>query len=194
MYMNKPVKIPAVPGKITYRKKEQGTYVQYELRREYIRSTQQSRVERVQIGVQIPERPDLMLPNENYFTYFSKGEETMDTEEKASAENYEAEREHRSMLREFFDQLFYEFQRMSRKNLEGIVNENKVKRLNSVLKPLLEIMKEEEYAQFLELIPEPETQETGEGRTVITGMSYGDVALLMTQFKSALTRYFQGRR
>ena len=194
MYMNKPVKIPVVPGKITFRKKEQGTYVQYELRREYTRSTQQSRVERVQIGVQIPERPDLMLPNEHYFTYFPKGEETMNTEEKASAENYEAEREYRFTLREFFDQLFYEFQKMSRKNPEGIVNENKVKRLNSVLQPLLEMMKDEEYARFLELIPEPEPQETKEGRTVTTGMSYGDAALLMTQFKSALTRYFQKRR
>ena len=65
---------------------------------------------------------------------------------------------------------------------KGIMNENKVKRLNSVLQPLPEMMKDEKYAQFPELIPEPETQETKEGRTVITGMSYGDVALLMTQF------------
>ena len=56
------------------------------------------------------------------------------------------------------------------------------------------MMKDEEYAQFPELIPEPETQETEEGRTVISGMSYGDVALLITQFKSALTRYFQKKR
>ena len=188
MYINKPVKIPVIPGKITFRKKEQGTYVQYELGREYIRSMQQSRVERVQIGVQIPERPDLMLPNDNYYTYFPKGDETMSTEEKTATENYEAEREYRFTLREFFDQLFYEFQKMSRRNPEGIVNENKV------LQPLLEMMKDEEYARFLELIPEPETQETKDGRTITTGMSYGDVALLMTQFKSALTRYFQKRR
>jgi len=194
MYMSKPVKIPTVHGKITFRKKEQGTYVQYELGREYNRSTKQSKVDRIQIGVQIPERPELMLPNDNYYTYFSKGEETMSTEEKASAENYEAEREYRFTLREFFDQMFYEFQKMSRKNPEGIVNENKVKRLNSVLQPLLEMLKNEAYAQFLELIPEPETQENKEGRTNITGMSYGDVALLMTQFKSALTRYFQKKR
>ena len=194
MYMSKPVKVPTVPGKITFRKKEQGTYVQYELGREYNRSTKQSKVDRVQIGVQIPERPDLMLPNENYFTYFPKEEETMGTEEKASAENYETEREYRFTLREFFDQLFYEFLKMSRKNPEGIVNENKVKRLNSVLQPILEMMKDEDYVRFLELIPEPETQETGEGQTVLTGMSYGDAALLMTQFKSALTRYFQNKR
>ena len=67
----------------------------------------------------------------------------MSTEDKASTENYETEREYRFTLREFFDQLFYEFQKMSRKNPEGIVNENKVKRLNSVLQPLLEMMKDD---------------------------------------------------
>ena len=194
MSFNHVVPIPKIKGKIVFRKVNETVYVEYEIRRVYDKNRKYNKPERVRIGVRIRERPDLMLANENYFTYFPKGEETMNTEEKASTENYETEREYRFTLREFFDQLFYEFQKMSRKNPEGIVNENKVKRLNSVLHPLLEMMKDEEYAQFLELIPEPETQETKEGRMIITGMSYGDVALLMTQFKSALTRYFQKRR
>ena len=194
MSFNHVVPIPKIKGKIVFRKVNETVYVEYEIRRVYDKNRKYNKPERVRIGVRIRERPDLMLANENYFTYFPKGEETMSTEEKASTENYEAERDYRFTLREFFDQLFYEFQKMSRKNPEGIVNENKVKRLNSVLQPLLEMMKDEEYAQFLELIPEPETQETKEGKTIITGMSYGDVALLMTQFKSALTRYFQKRR
>ena len=194
MSFNHVVPIPKIKGKIVFRKVNETVYVEYEIRRVYDKNRKYNKPERVRIGVRIRERPDLMLANENYFTYFPKGEETMNTEEKASTENYETEREYRFTLREFFDQLFYEFQKMSRKNPEGIVNENKVKRLNSVLQPLLEMMKDEEYAQFLELIPEPETQETKEGKTIITGMSYGDVALLMTQFKSALTRYFQKRR
>ena len=194
MSFNHVVPIPKIKGKIVFRKVNETVYVEYEIRRVYDKNRKYNKPERVRIGVRIRERPDLMLANENYFTYFPKGEETMSTEEKASTENYEAEREYRFTLREFFDQLFYEFQKMSRKIPEGIVNENKVKRLNSVFHPLLEMMKDEEYAQFLELIPEPETQETKEGKTIITGMSYGDVALLMTQFKSALTRYFQKRR
>ena len=194
MSFNHVVPIPKIKGKIVFRKVNETVYVEYEIRRVYDKNRKYNKPERVRIGVRIRERPDLMLANENYFTYFPKGEETMSTEEKASTENYEAEREYRFTLREFFDQLFYELQKMSRKIPEGIVNENKVKRLNSVFHPLLEMMKDEEYAQFLELIPEPETQETKEGRTIITGMSYGDVALLMTQFKSALTRYFQKRR
>ncbi|MBQ6515536.1 MAG: hypothetical protein IJI09_12560 [Clostridia bacterium] len=194
MSFNHVVPIPKIKGKIVFRKVNETVYVEYEIRRVYDKNRKYNKPERVRIGVRIRERPDLMLANENYFTYFPKGEETMSTEEKASTENYETEREYRFTLREFFDQLFYEFQKMSRKNPEGIVNENKVKRLNSVLQPLLEMLKDEEYAQFLELIPEPETQETKEGQTIITGMSYGDIALLMTQFKSALTRYFQKRR
>ena len=73
----------------------------------------------------------------------------------------------------------------------SIVNENKVKRINKVLEPIMEMMKDKPYAVFLELIPEPETHETEAGETVTTGMSYSDVALLMTQFKGALNRYFQ---
>lgn len=194
MSFNHVVPIPKVKGKIVFRRVNETVYVEYETGRVYDKNRKYNKPERVRIGIQIQERPDLMLPNENYFTYFPKGEETMSTEEKTSAESYEAEREYRLTLREFFDQLFYEFQKMSRKNPEGIVNENKVKRLNSVLQPVLEMLKDEEYAQFLELIPKPETQENKEGQTIITGMSYGDVALLMTQFKSALTRYFQKKR
>lgn len=98
------------------------------------------------------------------------------------------------MLRDFFDQLYYEFQMMSRKNPEGVVNLNKVRRINRILEPLAEMMKDEEYARFLELIPEPEEKETKDGQTMLAGMSYGDTALLMTQFRSAVTRYFQKKR
>ena len=95
------------------------------------------------------------------------------------------------MLRDFVDQLFFEFQIMSRKKGSCIVNDNKVKRINKVLEPIMEMLKDQPYAVFLELIPEPEMVETEDGETVMTGMSYSDVALLMTQFKGALNRYFQ---
>ena len=192
MYSNHVVPVPDVPGKIVRRKMNGDVYIRYETGRIYDPNRKHNIPQRVQIGIQIPERPDLMLPNENYFAYFPKGEEIMEIEKKEQAEKYEAEREHWFMLREFFEQLFYEFQMMSRKNPEGIVNENKVKRLNKVLLPLMEMMKDEEYAEFLELIPEPETQKTKDGRNAVTGMSYGDAALLLTQYKSALARYRRG--
>ena len=140
MYFNKPVMIPKAPGKITLGKKGENTYVQYEIRRKYDPNKKYNVPERVGIGVQIPGQPELMLPNENYLTYFPK-EET--------------------------------------------------KRINKVLEPIMSMLKNEAYAGFLELIPEPEIQEDEDGTCVLTGLSYSDVSLLLTQFKGALNRYFQ---
>ena len=192
--LNNVVPVPKAPGKIIYRRINDTVYVEYETGRTYDPDRKYNKPERVRIGIQIPERPELMLPNKNYWMYFEKGEETMNEEEKKQAENYNREREHRFMLRDLFDQLYYEFRTLSRKNPEGVVNENKVGRINRILEPLAEMMKDEEYARFLELIPEPEKKETKDGESVLTGMSYGDVALLLTQFKAAMTRYFQENR
>ena len=186
--------IPKVQGKIVFQKKGDTSYVMYETGRPYDPNRQYTIPQRKVIGVRLPDRPELMLPNENYLTYFPKGEEDMTENEKEAVQAYATEREHGLMLRDFFDQLFYEFQAMSRKNPETVVNENKVKRLNRVLEPLMKMLKDEEEAQFLELIPEPETQKGEDGQTVTTGMSYGDVILLLTQFKSAVNRFFQKRR
>ena len=192
--LNNVVPVPKAPGKIVFRRINDTVYVEYEIRRTYDRDRKYNKPERVRIGIQIPERPELMLPNENYSIYFEKGEETMNEEQKAQAENYSQEREHRFMLRDLFDQMYYEFRTMSRRNPEIVVNENKVRRINRILEPLAEMMKDEAYARFLELIPEPEEKETKDGRTEPAGMSYGDVALLLTQFKAAVSRYFQEKR
>ena len=194
MYLNHPVLIPQIKGKITLRKKEQGTYVQYQLSRIYDPNRQQSRVDRVEIGVQIPQRPEMMLPNENYLTYFPKGEEMMTNEEKDTVQEFANEREYGLMLRDFFEQLFFEFQIMSRKKPNGVVNEYKVERLNRVLKPLMDMMREETYAGFLEEIPIPEVHGDENGMKTTKGLTYSDVALMMTQFKGAVNRFFQSRR
>ena len=191
MYFNKPVMIPKAAGKITLTQRGESIYVLYETGRKYDPNRKYNIPERVGIGVQIPGRPELMLPNENYLTYFPKEEAKMSSEEKKELENYDAEREQQFMLRDFFDQLFFEFQIMSRKRPGFVVNENKVRRLNKVLEPVMEMLKNEAYAGFLELIPEPEVQKAEDGSSVLTGMSYSDVSLLLTQFKGALNRYFQ---
>jgi hypothetical protein len=191
MYFNKPVMIPKAAGKIALAKRGETTYVLYEIGRKYDPNKKYNVPERIGIGVQIPGQPELMLPNENYLTYFPKEEARMTEEEKKTLENYDEEREQQFMLRDFFDQLFFEFQIMSRKRPGFIVNENKVQRINKVLEPIMEMLKNEAYAGFLELIPEPEIQEDEDGSCVLTGLSYSDVSLLLTQFKGALNRYFQ---
>ena len=190
MYFNQPVLVPEAPGKLVFRKKGESTYVLLETGRIYDPNRGYTRVDRKVIGVQIPGRPELMLPNENYLEIFSKEDKKMKDEEKDLIDDYREERDYNFMLRDFFDQLFFEFQIMSRKRPNDVVNENKVKRINKVLEPVMEMMKEKPYAGFLELIPETEEQETEDGRTILSGMSYSDVALLLTQFKGALNRYF----
>ena len=192
MYLNYPVLIPKVPGKITFQKKDKSNYVLYETGRRYDPNRQYTLVDRKNIGVQIPGRPEMMLPNENYLTYFPKGDEKMTNEEKETVREYANEREYGMMLRDFFDQLFFEFQMQSRKKPNQIVNEYKVERLNRVLKPLMEIMKGEAYAALLEEIPMPEEREK-DGQVFLVGLTYSDVALMMTQFKGAVNRFFQRR-
>ena len=193
MFLNKPTLIPKIRGKITFQKKGNSTYVLYDIGRQYDPNRKYCLKNRTMIGVQIPGRPEMMLPNENYLTYFPKGEENMTEEEKKNAQDYADERENGLMLRDFFEQLFFEFQMMSRKKPNGVVNEYKVERLNRVLRPLLEMMKGEKYATFLEEIPMPQVKTTKDGEGIKTGLTYSDVALMMTQFKGAVNRFFQRR-
>ena len=191
MFLNKPTLIPKISGKITFQKKGSSTYVLYDIGRQYDPNRKYCLKNRTMIGVQIPGRPEMMLPNENYLTYFPKGEENMTEEEKKNTQDYADEREYGLMLRDFFDQLFFEFQMMSRKKPNSVVNEYKVERLNRVLRPLMEMMKGEKYASFLEEIPMPEVKTTKDGQEIKTGLTYSDAALMMTQFKGAVNRYFQ---
>ena len=69
MYPDRAVLIPKVKG-ITYKKKGESTYVVYETGRKYDPVNQYNVPERIQIGIQIPAEPDMMLPNENYLKYF----------------------------------------------------------------------------------------------------------------------------
>lgn len=191
MYLQTPVMIPKVKG-IAFRRKGTSTYVQYETERKYDAERKYNTVKRVEIGIRIPGKKDMMLPNEKYLTVFLPKTEQAGAEQTEMLEAYEEEQQRQYMLRDLFLALFYEFQSMSRKNPGGIVNADKVRRLNRVLEPLAEMMKGEMSAEYLETIPEPQ-EETGKDGTVkiVSGKTYSDVALLMTQFKSAVSLYFQ---
>lgn len=194
MFLNKPILIPEIPGKITFQKKGNNTYVLYDIGRQYDPNRKYCLKNRTMIGVRIPQRPEMMLPNENYLTFFPKGDEMMSNEEKDKVQGFENEREYGLMLRDFFEQLFFEFQMMSRKKPNSVVNEYKVERLNRILKPLMDMMREEAYAGFLEEIPIPDVSEDENGTKTMKGLTYSDVALMMTQFKGAVNRFFQMRR
>ena len=63
------------------------------------------------------------------------------------------------------------------------MSREKVRRINRILRPLMEMMKEEAFAEFLELVPK-----AGEGEE--SQMTCSDVVIMLTIFKTALDRHF----
>ena len=136
MYLDRAVLIPKVKG-ITYKKKGESTYVVYETGRKYDPVNQYNVPERIQIGIQIPAEPDMMLPNENYLKYFFEEMEKTGGKGKDLTGNYEDERQRQYILRELFLSTYHEFQTLSRRDPKEVVNPTKVEWLNQVLEPLM---------------------------------------------------------
>ena len=210
-YSTKPVKIPKVPGKITLRKRSDRTYVVYETGRTYNSARKNTNPQRKYIGLQIRNAPTLMLPNENYEKYFGKdGDEKMTAKERMTAENFEAMSNDFWMLNCMFEQLYFEFQIQAHRNPHFVVNAYKIQRINKILVPLKRLMEGKPYGAFLEIPPEPvevpdneplittaldpadgspEEQRLRSGKTKLVGLDYSDIALLLTQYKGAMTRF-----
>ncbi len=188
-YLNLPVRIPEIPGKISMKKKRDRTYVQYELQREYNPEKKYNVPTRIVIGQQIRTKPEWMLPNEKYEQIFSEAMKNMTEEERETAAEYIATRGEFRTLQVLFDQMYYEFQAQARRDPHEVVNEYKVEKINRVLDRLMELMEGKNYADFLERVPAPQTENREDGKEQLSGLDYGDVALLLTQFKGAVTRY-----
>ena len=193
-YSSNPVKIPEVAGKISFMKKTDRTYVRYEFGRTYNPEKKSTVPQRAIIGMQIRNAPTLMLPNENFEKYFSgDGKELMTAKERKTAEEYAALSDEFWTLNGLFEQLYYEFQIMAHRSPHYVVNAYKMRQINKVLEPLREIMKEEVYARFLEKLEEPETVTDPDGNEKLTGLDYSDVALALTQYRGAMTRFAADR-
>ena len=65
MYLDSLVKIPVVPGRITYRPKASATYVEYLIENVYDPKVKYSRPTRKAIGKLSKSDPGMMQPNEN---------------------------------------------------------------------------------------------------------------------------------
>ena len=210
-YSSKPVKIPEVAGKISFMKKIDRTYVRYEFGRTYNPVKKSTIPQRAIIGLQIRNAPTLMLPNDNYEKYFGKdGDEKMTAKERMTAENFEAMSNDFWMLNCMFEQLYFEFQIQAHRNPHFIVNAYKIQRINKILVPLKRLMEGKPYGAFLEIPEEPrevpdneplittaldpadgspEEQRLRSGKTKLVGLDYSDIALLLTQYKGAMTRF-----
>ena len=172
------VKIPEMPGKITYMKKDGIEYVRYLAGRTWNAGRNQSEPDWVLIGRRSETMPGLMYPNDSYERFFKegKGENALTAEEA----EFTRKNEIYGLYMPFFEALYYEFRQQTRRNPDSRVNEYKAESLNRVLEPLRDMMQGEEYAELLGLIG------TGED-----GMSYGDAMILLTQYKSALAKFYR---
>ena len=188
MYENQPVLIPDIPGKISFKKKNGSEYVQYLTERRYDPVRKYTVPEKKIIGIRIPSLPDMMLPNENYYQYhLSEGGKTMNEEQGKAAKVYEKDRKQFVMLRDLFDQMYYEFQLQSRRKPDDPVNSYKAMKINSILEPLRKMMAQEDYAEYLDLVDATQEEQAG---SPPAGRTYSDVALLLTQYKGAMKRFF----
>ena len=175
------VKIPEIPGKITFMKKDEKEYVRYLAGRTYDRERKFNVPEWIVIGRRSETMPGLMYPNDNYEQYFGEEKAEMDEgmtpEETAFAQDLGT----LELYGPFFDALYYELRKQARKQPNTPVSRYKSESLNRVLTPLQKMMQEEDYANLLGLI--------GAGDGEEGGMSHSDAMILMTQYKSALAKY-----
>ena len=129
----------------------------------------------------------------------------MTARERTAAENFEAMSNDFWMLDCMFEQLYFEFQIQAHRNPHFVVNAYKIQRINKILVPLKHLMEDRPYGAFLEIPPEPVEVEEEEGlittgvdqeempvrarKTKLVGLDYSDIALLLTQYKGAMTRF-----
>ena len=177
-----PVKIPNLPGKINFMRKDGKEYVRYLAGRKYNPQKGHTEPDWILIGRRIEEMPGLMYPNDNYDLYIKEEADPMEEAMNQEEQLYVQRNGTYGLYVSFFDGIYHEFKQQTRKKADEPVNRYKAESINKILQPLREMMKDEEYSGFLGLI------ETGEENGE-EGMSYSDVMILLTQYKSALGKY-----
>jgi len=181
MLIQDPVRIPDTPGRISYKRKGKTEYVQFLTACKYDQTKKRSEADRILIGRRCEEMPGLMFPNDNYYLYFDEEGQKMNEPMTAEESRYILNNKTYELYMPFFDGVYHEFKQQTRKNAEMPVNPYKAESINKVLMPLKEMMQEESYAALLELIRVPDEK--------AEGMTYGDVMILLTQYKSALSKF-----
>ena len=183
MHSRDPVKIPDIPGKISYTKVDEKEYVRYLTDRPYNANRQFTEPERVVIGRRCETMPGLMYPNDNYeHIFIDSGGKTMNDTVTPTEQAFIEKNRTYEMYIPFFDALFYEFKQQTRKRPDDRLNRCKADCLNKVLGPLKDMMKDEAYAILLRpVVSDEEDRESG--------MNNSDVMMLLTQYNSALEKY-----
>ena len=186
MITQDPVKIPDIPGRISFSKTEDKEYVRYLTERKYNADRKYTEPERVVIGRRSESMPSMMYPNDNYEQIFCKEErEAMEENKTPEEEQFTRDSNTYTLYSSFFEGLYHEFKQQTRKNGDYFINAYKADSINKVLLPLKEMMQGEPYAELLGLITSIEKEEDG--------MTFSDAMILLTQYKSAFAKYRRER-
>ena len=181
MTEHRAVKIPEIPGKITFMRKDEKEYVRYLARRIYDPERKYNVPEWVIIGRRSKTMPGLMYPNDHYEQYFREEEERMNESMTPEGAAFVRNSETLELYGPFFEALYYELRSQAKKRPDSPISPYKVESLNRVLTPLQEMMQGEDYAGLLGLI------EAGDDEKGC--MSHSDAMILLMQYKSALAKY-----
>ena len=186
MITQDPVKIPDIPGRISFSKTEDKEYVRYLTERKYNADRKYTEPERVVIGRRSESMPSMMYPNDNYEQIFCKEDrEAMEESKTPEEEQFTRDSNTYTLYSGFFEGLYHEFKQQTRKNGDYFINAYKADSINKVLLPLKVMMQGEPYAELLGLITSIEKEEDG--------MTFSDAMILLTQYKSALAKYRRER-
>ena len=81
------------------------------------------------------------------------------------------------MMYDFLESAYVEMKEFSKKNPDGALNDNKVKRLNRILKDIKDILVDEPTASYLDILDDEMLP------------SNSDVVLTMSQYRSAMENF-----
>ena len=113
-------------------------------------------------------------------------EDRMEYDEIQAAEELRQKDVRRRTLYHLFSPQHLSIEVQTKKHPDAIVSPYKVRKLNQLLSEIMDLYKDTEYAQYLELIEEPEKDEQGK---ILSGMTYSDVDILMNAYEVCLNDY-----
>lgn len=122
MLTRDPVKIPKIPGRINFMRKDEKEYVRYLADRTYKAEKGYTESDWILIGRRIEGMPGLMYPNDNYEQIIGEETEGMDEAMTPEEQQYVQNNSTYRLYITFFDGLYHEFKQQTRKKSDDRVN------------------------------------------------------------------------
>ena len=97
---------------------------------------------------------------------------------------YQKARERMAILRQILTGMLTSIRNQAKRHPDDIVNEYKVRKINSVLSEIREKYRNSEYYDLLDLMEEPKIVKDEDGDLTVTGMTYSDAEVLLGNYET----------